>query len=216
MKPLLVTAVFSIMALGACGNDSESSPTARILASVATDVIAGEGAPAPGLTRAMLANVVTPVQRVTREATGQQALVANVAVNQGVQTWSSVDKVTVSFRQGVLVATRGFGGDLMAADVPGAATLFRGSTGHTRAHTLLDGTDQPIRTVYVCSVTKRDPQDVVIVGISYRTTHVVEACSNAGVSFQNEFWFDGAQGVRKSRQWVGPDAGYLISEDLRG
>jgi hypothetical protein len=123
--------------------------------------------------------------------------------------------VTVSLRQGVLLATRGFGADLMAADVPGAATLAKGGSAYSRAHTLLDGTDQPIRTIYSCSVMSRQPQAIVVVEVSYQTTHVVESCSDGNSTFENEFWFEGAQKLRKSRQWVSPEVGYLLIEDLR-
>jgi len=219
MKLLSATVLSLTLCLGlaACGNDTESFAEAKLVRSVLTDRVGGAtpGAATPRLDRATLANILTPVQAVTRESTGQQAIIANVAVNNGVETWSSVDDVTISLRNGVLVATRGFGADLMAADVPSRAGLLALGSTHTRAHTMLNGLDQAVRTLYTCSVTKREPQAIVVVEISYQTTHVVETCSGGDQTFENAYWFDRAQNLRKSRQWVGADVGYLLIEDLR-
>lgn len=215
MKILVPSALAVCLGLAGCGNDSDSFMMGRLLTSSVTARLSDGPAPAPAFTRAALANIVTPVQLVTREKTGQKAVVAKIADNQGVETWSSVDKVTLSLRQGVVVATRGFGEDLMAAEVPGTATLSQSGAGYARAHTLLNGLDAPVRTIYNCKITERSPQSIVVIELSYKTTHVVEMCSAGDQTFQNEFWFEGNGKIRKSRQWVSQGVGHMIVEDLR-
>ena len=53
-------------------------------------------------------------------------LLAPFGGNSGVETWSSTSYQTISLRDGVMVATRGFGPDLMSSVMPGIATIAAG------------------------------------------------------------------------------------------
>ena len=208
----------ALFGVTACGNDTETSPNAAVLrsfaASGAAKVKGTEGAAAP-MTRARLAEVVTPVMLVTWDRTGNEALIAEIQTNGNVATWSSVDDLTISMRNGVIVATRGFGDDLMAASVPAVSRHSGGGAEHVRVHTLLNGEDQAYRTQFTCRFQNAGFQDIDIVQINYRSTHVIESCHAGDIRFQNEYWISEDQKMRKSRQWISPAVGYFTIRDVR-
>lgn len=206
-----------LMALSACGSATDTASNTEVLRAFAASATGRMKAPetvAP-ITRATLAQVVTPVMLVKIDKTGQEALIAEIQTNGGVSTWSSIDDITISFRNSVIVATRGFGADLMAAAVPAISRSSGGGTGHTRVHTLLNGEDNTVRTRYACTLQNAGSKIVNIVQIAYETTHIIESCAADGLRFQNEYWFSGDQKMRKSRQWISPEVGFLTIEDVR-
>lgn len=206
------------LALAACGTATDETAGARAWLALAQQGLgrdAPAAAPQGGLTRAALAQVLTPVDLVTVDSTGASGLIARIGTNAGVETWSSADDKTLSFRNGVLVATRGLGADLMAADVPPLAGLAAGQGSHGRTHVTLTGDESPNRATYACVLATLGPETVVIVERAYATRHVQETCSGRDGSFVNDYWFDGRGILWQSRQWTGRDLGHLTIRRLR-
>lgn len=204
------------LALSACGTDTDETAGARAwLAFAQQGLSRGDDAAAPGLTRAALSRVATPVDLVTIERTGATGLIARIGTNAGVETWSSADDKTLSFRGGVLVATRGLGADLMSADVPALARLAAAQGTHGRTHVTLTGDEQPIRATYACVLRPLGTESVVIVERSMALRRVQETCSGREGSFANDYWFDGRGILWQSRQWTGRILGHVMIRRLR-
>ena len=123
----------------------------------------------------------------------------------GVTIYASKSGSQVFLRNGILIGTRGFGRDLMSADAPSAAVL-RSGTPHKRSYYDLDGTDTTIRHVFTCTV-ERDAADA---------SHVSEVCVADIGLIRNEYWFDSAGSVSKSRQWLSEGVGYAAVERKEG
>lgn len=218
MKYAVALGLSAVLTVAACGSDTENSLNSQILRTFATSAVDGvkpAAAPSAPMTRATLATVVTPVMLVKIDSTGHEALIAEVQTNGPVATWSSVDDITISLRNGVIVATRGFGADLMAAAVPPVSRSSGGGQTNSRVHTLLNGEDQSVRTQFSCTMQNLGPKTIEVVEISYQATHVVETCAADAETFRNEYWFSSDQKMRMSRQWISPDVGYLTIKDVR-
>jgi hypothetical protein len=210
-----VPAIIMLFSLAACGNEIDSvggGDIAKSLVAVSAAKFKGATSGNLGLTRDALEQVVTPVMLATIDSRNQQALLGEVQKNQGVVTWSTLDDVTISFRDGVIVATRGLGNDLMASD---GSAVSRQAANKTRVYSHLNGEDKSIRRSFSCTIMPRGAEVVEIIQISYTVSRVTERCSADGVVFQNEYWFSSDQKMRKSRQWISEDVGYLTIEDLR-
>lgn len=218
MKKPLFAVLAALVVLSGCGSDQDAFPVARQVQGFAKERLSGtEAAAQPAqLTRALLAQVVSPVQLVTIEKFKKQALVAEIARNGGVETWSTMDDVTIATRDGVLVATRGFGDDLMSAAVPGAGRLRSGSDQLTRRYVHLSGLDQTVNLTLTCTTSNPVSEAVEIVEKVYSTRRVDETCEGDGLQFTNSYWWDGSGKLRKSRQWVSHNVGSILIEDLRG
>ncbi|QYK42362.1 MAG: YjbF family lipoprotein [Paracoccaceae bacterium] len=207
------------LVLAGCGSQTQISPSARIAQTVATSVAGTRGA-APRvdlspsrLTRAQIASITVPADLVTLEKAGVSAVVVRTGLNGGVETWSSPDDRTISVRDGVIVATRGLGADLMAARVPGVAQLAAGGSWE-RLHTTLNGEDQAVITRYSCTASSAGPARIVVVERAYETRLVRESCEGGGTRFVNEYWLQGGAKLRQSRQWIGHTVGYVAIRRL--
>ena len=142
---------------------------------------------------------------LTLVSRGVKFPMALLSVRDGVAIYASKDGAQVFLRNGILIGTRGLGLDLMSADAPTAAALRAGAA-HPRSYYDLDGTDTTIRHLFTCKV-ERDAADA---------NAVAEACVADIGTIRNQYWFDSAGSVSKSRQWVSQGVGYAAVERKDG
>lgn len=139
---------------------------------------------------------------------GATALLAHVGSNQGVETWMSADRITVSVEQGVVVATRGLGHDLMAGDAKNTLAAISGAqTGVYRRQMRYLTADN--HTTYVtagCSMSSPGSDNVQ--GRMLRRFE--ESCQARNSKFTNRYWVDGSGKVLASEFWVSPQIGSVI------
>ncbi|RXV66947.1 hypothetical protein C6W92_01805 [Roseovarius sp. A46] len=147
--------------------------------------------------------------RVTLPATGAQATLAPVARNGGVTVWQTLDGITLSFRSGVLVATRGLGDDLMSADVDGTLAMLRGTdkaTHYPHIRSYLDGEDRTVFRSFQCRRDVRAETGPV--------RRITERCASPHGGMTNTYWLDQTGEITRSRQWVSPAIDYMETERL--
>lgn len=202
--------VVAALALAGCGNDKSAAPGLRAVKGVAGDLLKrnkGGGAPTP-LSRAQLAGFNTPMLMAEVKTADVLLYLVPFGQNGGVETWATSDDRTLSFRDGVLVATRGLGPDIMQAEVPSRAQLALGRGSHGRAYYYLDGNDKIRRQSWSCTLSDRGMEAISVVGMQHTTRHVVETCTGEGGEITNEYWFEGGGYVRKSKELIMPEWGY--------
>ena len=134
----------------------------------------------------------------------------------GVATWRTGRGQTLSFRDGVLVATRSLGNDLMSADVAGTQAALRGGPqkGYSRLMTYLDGQGQTLFRAMLCSMDIGQPATVNSFDVAFSTTLKVERCYTTSNSVENRYWLNANGTMRRAEQWVGPSTGPLTIEWL--
>lgn len=210
-----------VLGLVGCGNDAEVTERTSAYRQVATSLVARRGAapvgpPAtapPGLTRAMVEALDVPVDLVTFEGLRLVAAITPVGVNGGVETWASLDQKSVALRDGMVVATRGIGPDLISASVPGPARVAAGGSWE-RVLVTLDGDDQQQRLRLSCNAVQAGAARIVILERSHDTRLVRETCTAPGMQITNEYWFEGGSKLRQSRQWLGRELGHAAIRRL--
>ena len=126
---------------------------------------------------------------------------SQIGQRDGVTTYASKDGAQVFLRNGMLIGTRGLGRDLMSADAPSPAALRAGAA-HQRSYYDLDGSDTTVRHVFTCSV----EQDLAA------ANGMVDVCKSDIGLIRNQYWFDSAGSISKSRQWVSQGVGYAAVE----
>jgi len=203
---------FSLLALclvlAACGSERD-----RPLLDMALEKIEGLGQNQPppptaaqireGLTPEVLAQLGGAVLLVELPRWDLAAGLVPIGRNRGHLTWGTTDGVNLSFRDGMMVSTRGLGFDLMAADVGAALDAVKAGRGQAvRIHRYLDGENRTISLRLICEYGRED---------GGATT---ETCDVGGRSIENRYWLDPAGSLRKSRQWHGPQHGHLHFEFL--
>lgn len=198
-----------MVALAACGSDKTGPSTFKAIKGlVAASAGLGKGAaaPAPALTRADLQKVGAAVTVV--ELQGLTMYMVPAGTNRGVTTWTSAEDRTVSLRDGVMVATRGFGPDIMQTAAPTAAQLASGRGTLQRSYYYLDGADQTQRFDYTCTLAFAGIETITVFDRQHTTRHVTETCRNPAVEFTNNYWFENGNFIRKSKQLLVPEWGY--------
>ncbi|MDO6724796.1 YjbF family lipoprotein [Celeribacter halophilus] len=144
---------------------------------------------------------------------GAYTLFVRQTINaKGEETWISPDHLSLGMKEGMIIATRGFGNDVFAADVN--KTLLALKVGHESdivEHfiTPLSGSSQVERLAFRCRVTKISRQSVPL-GVNYTadTDLFEETCRNGQSDFQNLFWVErGSRRIVQSRQWIGEETG---------
>lgn len=161
-------------------------------------------------TRAQLQGVAGSVLFAHLNKAGAYATLSLIGNNKGVQTFITNDSISISMQSGVILATRGLGGDLMSADVSGSvAALNKQTPGqYTRTMRRLNGQDAIQTTIFTCKMANIGPETLTILGTKFSTQHFKERCNAANQTFENDYW----QGrkdpvIWQSQQWLGDATG---------
>lgn len=205
--------VTALALLAGCGTDREANPAMDAMKVAAAKVVearrGGGAQPAAGITRAQLAQFNSPMIMAEIPTLGLTTFFVPYGQNGGVETWASVDDKAISLRQGIMVATRGFGPDIMQAVAPSAAQIASGAGSHDRVYYYLDGADQTQRVKYHCTLANLGAETITVVERQHRTRHVAETCTGNGREITNEYWFENGNFLRKSKQLLVPEWGYF-------
>ncbi|MEY8120430.1 YjbF family lipoprotein [Falsihalocynthiibacter sp. BN13B15] len=138
-----------------------------------------------------------------------------VSLNGDYEQWHSSGKIGFTFKDGLLTATRGLGGDLMNADVQESLARLKSNSSQsaTRVHRYLSGVNTIVLRSFVCFLRSEGPENTSVSGKSVRLTRVVETCENSDSTFNNIYWRDQRSGfIWKSSQWISTDVGAFIFE----
>jgi len=207
-------ALIIFLVLAACGNEPAAQETRMRLpkgqslgAVVAGLFVKSKSAPldpsAVAALRVALEQAGQPVILVKVPSLGYANLFAPYGENRDVVTWASATYQSVALKGGVLVATRGFGPDLMSASVPTLEQVRRGSGTVHRDYYELDGADQSQRHSYDCTFAPGGLASVEVLGKDYGTRKVVETCVGPDLTFENGYWFNTDGTLRRSEQRAG-------------
>jgi group 4 capsule polysaccharide lipoprotein GfcB/YjbF len=122
---------------------------------------------------------------------------------------------TAAYDGGILVATRGFGDDLITMESAGVLQALRSGGGTvTRRMETLDPQDQVLTDSFACTIAPAGTEAVNL-GVREATlSRFNENCRSATLVFDNIYWLDGSGDIVASRQYVSPTVAYLRSNRL--
>ena len=199
------------LALSGCGNDPKSTNLASISAQIG-GILNKSKQDAPPTADQIRASITpelraqfgnAPLMIGTLEQRELSSLLIGVGLNNGTRTFTTPDGITVSLAAGLLVATRGLGWDLMVADVSQSKAALHGQAASAalRTHRYLDGEDQVVTLSFRCQMT------------GMGTAQLRERCTGDGHEFENSYVLGPGGAVHQSRQWIGPEHGYILLQD---
>lgn len=132
-----------------------------------------------------------------------------------VAVWRSSDGAQIFLRNGVVVGTRGIGGDIISADAGSTIRAISGARAGSgeRRYFVSDGAYSDREVVLRCDIASLGTGTTQVVHRAYTTVHLRETCvGGAGnrTRIINDYWVQPSNGtVRRSKQWVGPLSGYF-------
>lgn len=218
MRVLLILAAF---ALAACSNDPDGTGARNAtfrLAAERIGALAGKGPQtAPfTVTRTSIRDYPQPLIVVTRGE--ERAGLIPVGTNGPWKSWQTLDGIGFTLRLGVLSATRGFGADLLAAEVGETTALVTARRSGTarRVNRTLDGENQIIAESFQCEIANEGHDPVVVFEIRHETDRLRERCQPdaAGVAYENVYWVGSDGTIWASEQQITPATGRVFLEQL--
>ncbi|MDA5093064.1 YjbF family lipoprotein [Aliiroseovarius sp. KMU-50] len=144
-------------------------------------------------------NALAPFVKQTENAKGQVS-------------WISADMVGLATIEGMVISTRGLGGDMMAADMSGLWPLLKsGKNGTVEIFiTHLTANDETKISSYRCQASPRGERRVDLGPYVARTNLMQSDCLNGHTTFQNLYWIEhGSLEIVQSRQWISHYVGTL-------
>lgn len=208
--------LMAALALSACGSDTAEYEGFKVGTTAIARLLKGKDAKAapPVMTRAAFDQGGNPLIRAKIEKVGDIAYLGKINEGRGVITWASVDGSALSLRDGVVIATRGIGTDLMSSAGPTASELAHASSVKRQHFYLFGGETEQLRA-FDCQIADAGAERIVVLELAYDTRHRIETCTgDSGLTFENHYWFDNRATIRQSRQWISPDVGILELQDL--
>lgn len=146
----------------------------------------------------------------SRVAEDDVSTFTRISTNNGMGTWVTDEGVSLTLRNGVVVATRGLGNDLMGADLSQVyPAITRGSGRGTRIHDYLGGEDQIVRMAFQCEIATFGNAVIEIVQRKHATRVVREVCTGDAGGFANLYWIDAAGAIWQSSQWLSTRVGIV-------
>ncbi len=145
-----------------------------------------------------LATLNAPVIHVRVPKTGVSFFATEIQAKNDLQIFRSKAGHSLTVRKGNLIATRGFGFDLLAK------ARDQGFVYH-----FADGNHQQKTLRVRCERSGPIPDQLVIAGTKFTVFRWVSDCDNDEHSFKNTYWQSKQGRVWKSREWVGPQIGHI-------
>jgi len=214
-----------LLLLAGCSNRDGNSPLELQVVSAARAAISNRNAvKTPVMKRAFLDTVNGALLEVTLERRDQRAYLYVSAQRQDsapgqIVVWRTGDNVTLAMRNGVLFSTRGLGGDILSGRVQVADGVPGPSAGGEKSFDIRAHDNKALHLSLACDVVDLGAQTIEIIDRLHPTRLIRETCEGGQAGdgtgrpgqVVNEYWIDTRAGlVWQSRQWAGPEVGYLF------
>ena len=168
------------------------------------------------ITRQIIETAGIPLLFIEKED-GQNGTLSLYPGSSTVETWLSADGATVSLINGELVATRGFGNDLMGSAVPKDRT-FKQRLGNSYVKTMrfLTADDQNYDLTLECTLRQfHKSEEIVIFEKTHEVLKYFETCTNRNYVLENLFWQNSEGLTMMSKQFHSPSVGQLLIMRLK-
>ncbi len=126
-------------------------------------------------------------------------------------TWVSADGISVSFTNGILIATRGFSQDLLESQQTDLNSIFlRPKKRRSKTYRYLDGQNEYEELNFSCTVKTKKNTTSSFLDLTLNTTKFTETCEAGIHKHTNEYYvLPDTNIVLKSKQWISESNGYI-------
>ncbi len=213
-----VVALVVSLGLVACSSDRKD-PLVSIKALPA--MLSNKKPTAPVVTGEQIAQVLqatdSPASVFSIEASSAQFIMVEIQRNGAYQTFGSSSRQAIVLRNGTIVSTRGFGGDLMSSEEGALLSLVRSKSVGTARYVMrhLTADNQTTVSEFTCKLDTGPTLPVVLGEVNRKGRAITAVCSGENGSFTNAYVVDTYGNVISARQWLGDVLGYFNAQPLR-
>ncbi len=207
-------ATLSAVLLAGCSSNVERNPVFDLAAQFIPAIGAVTGAEnrpaAPGFDPADISANPSNFSLVQVPMLGDPVAARLISVSGRTQTWLAQNGFSATYRDEILVATRGLGEDLIAATAQGTRAAIRAGGGSAvRVHDRIGNQNEILQERFTCQIVSAGVEDINLGIRTVSATKYAETCRSDRTQFENSYWVDGAGRIMSSLQFITRDAGYL-------
>ncbi len=157
-------------------------------------------------TQSWLSSFKQPIILVSSLDEKNHATLIALGNNNEKLTWVSADGISLTYNEGVLIATRGFSEDLIALKQTALEPLFNAKKAtYTKTHRYINGENRYHDIEFICNGKKTTSQTIELLGIDLPVDKFMEECKSDKHKYTNEYdLLTGTTIVVKSKQWISP------------
>ncbi len=156
-----------------------------------------------------------PIILISTEDKKVQATLVALGNNSEKLTWVSADGISLTFDNGILIATRGYKQDLFASKHSNLETRFDNIKNYKKIHRYLNSENDYDDIEFICSISKKTNFKLSILEFNLLTDHFTESCKSSNYSHTNEYYLlPNTKIVLQSKQWIGPTQKAFLSYNL--
>lgn len=210
--------VIALITLAACSSEGNNP---LLSAKAIPAMLSNKKPPPPTVTAEQIGQVLNATDKPTSvfalEVTSAQFIMVEIQRNGVYQTFGSSNRQAVVLRNGTIVSTRGFGGDLMSSEEGALLSLLRSKSVGTATYVMrhLTSDNQTAVSSYSCKLDTGPSVPVVLGEVNRKGLAMNAHCSGENGSFTNTYVVDGRGNVISARQWLGSVLGYLNVQPVR-
>ncbi len=176
--------------------------------------------PRKDITRVMIDGSKMPLILVDALESDYIATIQKAPIPTLADVWITTKGRSITTKDGMLTATRGFNHDMMGADTKAARAALTKAPQlnlpikYTRSYKYLmaDNKDEIIKLH--CQLSFFGREMIILFEKPYETRKYIEHCSNEYLEFENIFWVQKNNTIRKSHQWHSLNIGMILIERL--
>ncbi len=211
---MIIIIISSLVLLTACSSDDivtkESNELLGIFRNFATKLQSSpkEKSKATEIrkTSHWLSKFNQPIILVSSLDKHNEATLVALGNNEEKLTWVSADGISVSYDNGVLIATRGYSQDLLSLKYKNPTNLFSfSSINYDKVHRYLSGENEYHDLHFKCRGIKKLAKPTQILEYNLSVDTFVEKCDHSSYNYVNEYdLLAGTTIVIRSKQWISP------------
>ncbi len=210
----------AIVALAGCNNSGQTNPLLNVAAGFvpalgAIPGVAEAPAASPGFSPDQIAANPDNYILIQGQVLGDPVLARRIAQNGLQETWLAQNGFSAVYRDGIMVATRGLGEDLIAATPSGIRAALRagGGTGQ-RVHDYIGDQNEIIQIAFECTITGGEIESVNLGLREESARKYAEICRSQRLQFENAYWIDASGEILTSLQFVSQASVYVRRSEL--
>ena len=141
----------------------------------------------------------------------EQATLVALGNNEEKLTWVSADGISLTYDQGILIATRGYSQDLLSLKYLNPTDLFKSKNiEYKKVHRYLTSENKYDDIDFKCLGKREQTKPELFLEYKITLDRFVEDCVSNQYSYKNEYdLLSGTSIVIRSKQWISPSNKYF-------
>ncbi len=167
-------------------------------------------------TSSWLSNFNQPIILISSTDFKNQATLIALGNNEEKLTWVSADGISLTYDQGILIATRGYSQDLYSLKYTSPKELFGSNRlSYKKVHRYLNSENKYNDLNFRCRAKKIPSKTIQILELELTIDRFTEECESEQYSYKNEFdLLAGTTIVIVSKQWISPANQYFLTYNM--